>query len=275
MTAVFGLTGVWMTFSAAVDVAELTRGRSRARGWAPIAKLIGGGICFAIPEAAGVTWSSLFSMSTPEQSLGAQASGMSAPTNCLAASSSGSSNFNPVECVFHNLSVDCAPQFVLLVLVVAGCAGLFMWWQFVKASVEKVSYGDPSMKLPWGSAIIGTLFLGVGAVVEMFGTALGFAQGIITSNGFTSNSSMIAYLPNYSSLPPQYQAMLASSYAIIAAVGVFEVVRGGFLAASIMNGRSQTTGWKAATHMILGTALAFTPQVLAFAVYSATGQSNF
>ena len=169
---------------------------------ASIAWYCGGGICFAIPEAAGVTWSSLFSMSTPEQSLGAQASGMSAPTNCLAASSSGSSNFNPVECVFHNLSVDCAPQFVLLVLVVAGCAGLFMWWQFVKASVEKVSYGDPSMKLPWGSAIIGTLFLGVGAVVEMFGTALGFAQGIITSNGFTSNSSMIAYLPNYSSLCP-------------------------------------------------------------------------
>lgn len=274
LVSVFALSGIWLVFSAATDLSESVRGRRRISGWAPVAKVIGAGFCYEIPQALGVVWGSVMSTSTAEQNLGAQASGTTAVTNCLSSTNTASTTFNPVACVFHNLATDCVPQLVTLMLVVAGVTAIFFYWRFIQAAIEKATYSDQQVRLPWGYAIVGTLFAGVGAVVEMCGGSVGFSTGVISSSGFSSSTTMISYLPGYENMSAQYQEMLAAAYAILAAVGVFEVIHGGYLMAGIMNGRSNASGGKCAAHIILGMILTVLPQFIAAIYYSAMGTSS-
>lgn len=263
--AVFGVAGLWLAISGIADMAAATRrqqGSPGGFGW--VGKLIGSGLCFAIPQAAGVSWTQLFTTSSPMQQIGQQASGVSAPTNCLASQSSGA---NPVACVMSNLASDTAPAFDILVMSVAAVAGLWMIYKFIRSVIDKGAGGQQA-GVRWGYLVVGIIFLGVGAVIHIIGNSLGFPGTSLGNSGYASTAAYLAYVPSSLGLSPQYQQMVAAGYVILAAVGFYEVVHGGFLLASALNPNGQYgIGGRAAVHIIFGVLLVFLPLFLQ-AVYS-------
>jgi hypothetical protein len=272
LIAVCGATGVWLIFSAATDMAEVSRGRRRVSAAGIFAKIAGAGACYEIPTMMGVVWGQLFSSSTAEQALGAQASGTSTATDCLTQTGTSS---NPVGCIMNNIATGIVPQFVTFILVLAGVSGIWFWYRFVRAAVDKVSYGDNNYRLPWGYAVVGTLFAGVGAVTASVGSALGFASSSITAAGYAASTSYLSYIPNESSLSPQYTEMITGAYAICAALGVYEVVHGGYILAAAMNGTSQSSVGKAAGHAFFGLCLVGLPSLALAIIQSTLGTTTF
>ena len=268
--AVFGITGLWMAYSAFSDLANLPRRAAGTPGNAAwIAKLFGSVMCFSIPQAAGVSWISLFSASTPMQMIGEQASGVGAPTNCLAQSSAAGAN--PVACVLGNLSRDTAPVFDLLIMTVAAVAGLWMLFKFVRSVVDK-SNGNPQASIKWGSLVVGIVFLGVGAFIHIIGVSLGIAGNLLNSSGYANTAAYLSYMPSGLGMSPQYTEMLAAAYGILASVGFYEVIHGGFILATALNPNPPAgMGGKASMHMIFGTLLVFLPLVVQAFVASGMG----
>lgn len=271
--AFFGVTGVWLAISAFISMTTASRrptGADGNFGWA--AKLFGAVMCFAIPEAAGVSWIGLFSASTPIQRIGEQASGVTAPTNCLTSGSGGSST-NPVACVMSNIASDVVPAFDLLVMTIAASAGLWMIFIFFRSIVDKGA-GAQQVGIKWGYLIVGIMFMGVGMIIHIFGGSLGFAGTSIGSAGYVSAASYLAYVPSAMGLSPQYAEMVAAGYAILASVGFYEVVHGGFILAAALNPNAQYgVGGKATLHILFGVLLVFLPLFVEATMNSGFGTS--
>jgi hypothetical protein len=121
---------------------------------------------------------------------------------------------------------------------------------------------------------VGTLFAGVGAFTAAVGSDLGFATSAITASGYAASTSYLAYIPNSSSLSPQYTEMITGAYAICAALGIYEVVHGGYILASAMNGQSQASGWKAFGHAFFGICLVCLPSLAEAILQSVLGTTN-
>ena len=267
---IFGITGLILVYSALHDLVDMTKSNRRVRPAAPAVKAIGAAFLFEIPETVGCVWSQIFSTSTPEQVIGQQASGTSTATNCLAQTGTSA---NPVGCIINNIATDCVPQACTLVMCIAAASSLFFYYRFVMTCVNKLSYGDHSIRLPWGNIVVGTAFAGLAGFVFVLGQTIGFASSDISVDGFAASSAWLAYVPTASSLPTSAQQMITGALSIFAVVGVCEVMHGGYILAAAMNGHSNAGGWKAAGHSLFGLGLVFVPQLAAAVFASAFGQT--
>lgn len=271
MVAVFGLTGVYLAFRAGISLAA--GARRNQTGVAPTAWIsyaIGAAVCFAVPEAAGVSWTGIFSTATPMQQIGAQASGVVQPVDCLASSSSGA---NPMACVVNNLAVGVMPVLDVFMFGVAALCGFWMIFRFIRAVIDRAAYVQNAQPIPWGNLIVGVMFLGVGGIIYIFASSLGIASNLIGPSGTAAASAYLAYVPNTTGMTPQYAEMIAGGYVILASVGIYEVIHGGFILVGAMNPSTTQYGMggKAAVHIAFGAALVALPVVVNAFAYSAMG----
>jgi hypothetical protein len=274
--AICGISGVWLVYSAVRDITD--RNPNRQLGKMGIfAKIIAAAVLFSVPQAMGVVWTQFFGSSTPEQNLGAQASGTAAATDCLssATGSSGTTD-NAVACMINNVATGVVPQFVTFILILAGVSGVWFWYRFIMALVNKISLTEGSQRLPWGYLVVGTLFCGVGALTAAVGNAFGFASSAISASGYAASTSYLSYIPDEGSLSPQVIEMITGGYAICAALGIYEVVHAGYILASAMNPYStNATGWKAVGHAGFGIALVCLPSLALAIAHSVFGTTSF
>lgn len=274
MLCVCGCSAFLLGISAGLDIADYaTKGQryARTKPAAPVYKFIGAACLFEVPQVLGITWGGFLGITSPMQSLAASASGVAMPTNCLA-----SGNSNPVECIITNISVDVIPQFVTFLLVMAGATALYFIAKFIHAMIDRGSYHDAASKpLPWGKLVVGVVFAGIGFVLEVFGSSIGLSGGLVDAAGFQSTANAVSYLPMVGSLTPQVQEMIQGAIIILGAVGVYEVIHGGFILAGAMDGNQQSSGWKATVHVVLGMALVYFPAFVAAVIFSGLGTVNY